>query len=102
MEFCPKCGSVLVEKNKKFKCARCNYTAKGKISIESSEKMQKKQEIGILKEKDADVFPTVIAECSKCGNNEAYFWSSQTRSADEAETRFFKCTKCKHTWREYN
>ncbi|PIN88579.1 transcription factor S, partial [Candidatus Pacearchaeota archaeon CG10_big_fil_rev_8_21_14_0_10_35_13] len=19
----------------------------------------------------------------------------------EAETRFFKCTKCKHTWREY-
>ncbi|RJQ19012.1 hypothetical protein C4580_05525, partial [Candidatus Woesearchaeota archaeon] len=21
--------------------------------------------------------------------------------ADEPATRFFKCTKCKHTWREY-
>ncbi|MEK6933005.1 MAG: transcription factor S, partial [Nanoarchaeota archaeon] len=27
--------------------------------------------------------------------------TSQTRAADEAETRFFKCTKCKHTIREY-
>jgi DNA-directed RNA polymerase subunit M len=31
----------------------------------------------------------------------AYFWTQQTRGADEPETRFFKCTKCSHTWREY-
>ncbi|GAI81579.1 unnamed protein product, partial [marine sediment metagenome] len=34
-------------------------------------------------------------------NEKAYFWSVQTRSGDEAETKFFKCTKCEFTWREY-
>jgi len=101
MEFCPKCGSVLVEKRKNFGCIKCSYTAKGKVRIEAKEKMIEKQAIGIIKDKDTDVFPTVTADCAKCGNKEAYFWSAQTRSGDEAETRFFRCTKCKHTWREY-
>ena len=101
MEFCPKCGSVLIEKKGKYKCAKCNDKAKGKIKIEASEKMKEKQKIGIMKDKDTDVFPTTTAVCQKCGHREAYFWSAQTRAADEAETRFFRCTKCKHTWREY-
>ncbi len=101
MEFCPKCGSVLEEKRKNFGCVRCGYTSKAKIKIESKEKIKEGLEIGIVKEKDTDVFPVVATICSKCKNKEAYFWTSQTRSGDEAETRFFKCTKCKHTWREY-
>ncbi len=101
MEFCPKCGSVLIEKNKKYRCAKCNYVAKKKVKIEASEKIAKKQEVGIIKDKDTDVFPTTTETCPKCGNREAYFWSAQTRAADEAETRFYRCTKCKHTWREY-
>lgn len=101
MEFCPKCGSVILEKDKKFKCAKCNYSPKGKIKIESNEVLTAKKEIGIIKDKDTDVFPTTTATCAKCGHREAYHWSSQTRSADEAETQFFRCTKCKHTWREY-
>ena len=102
MEFCPKCGSVLVEKNKRYKCARCNYTAKGKVKIQASEKVEKKEKVGVIKDKDTDVFPTTSVTCPKCGHGEAYFWSAQTRAADEAETRFFRCTKCKHTWREYS
>ena len=101
MEFCPKCGSVLVEKNKSFRCARCNYKSKVKVKIESSEKLDKTPEIGVIKDKDTDVFPTINAICSKCGHKEAYFWTSQTRAGDEAETKFFRCTKCKNTWREY-
>ncbi|PIO07920.1 transcription factor S, partial [Candidatus Pacearchaeota archaeon CG10_big_fil_rev_8_21_14_0_10_35_219] len=31
----------------------------------------------------------------------AYFWTMQTRAADESETKFYRCTKCDHTWREY-
>lgn len=102
MEFCPKCGSVLIEKRKNFGCAKCNYTAKGKVRIEASEKMHGKQEIGVIKDKDTDVFPVINAVCNECGHREAYFWTAQTRAGDEAETRFFRCTKCKHTWREYH
>ena len=101
MEFCPKCGCVLIEKRKNFGCARCGYMAKGKVKIESSENMKEKKEVTVIKEKEINVMPVVFAVCPKCGHKEAYFWTSQTRSADEAETKFFKCTKCNHTWREY-
>jgi transcription factor S len=102
MEFCPKCGSVLVEKRKNYGCANCNYTTKGKIKIESNEKMKGRQEVGVIKDKDTDIFPVINAVCPKCGNKEAYFWTAQTRAGDEAETKFFRCTKCRHTWREYH
>ena len=38
-------------------------------------------------------------ECPKCGNHEAYWWIVQTDTAEEPSTQFFRCTKCKHTWR---
>lgn len=101
MEFCPKCGSVLVEKRKNFGCLKCNYVAKGKIKIESTEDMQEMKKINVIKDKETNVMPTVAEVCPKCGNKEAYFWSTQTRAADEAETKFFKCTKCRKIWRVY-
>ncbi len=90
MEFCPKCGCVLVEKKKKFGCPRCNYQAKSKIKIEASEKIETKPKIGIINDKETNVFPTVSAICNKCNNKEAYFWTSQTRACDEGETKFYK------------
>lgn len=102
MEFCPKCGSVLIEKRKNFGCVRCGHSFKGKVKIESTEQLKEKEKVAVIKEKDTNIMPTVAATCQKCGHKEAYFWTSQTRSADEAETRFFKCVKCNHTWREYH
>ena len=101
MEFCPKCGSVLVDKKSGYGCNRCAYKSKSKVKIESSEKIGTKPEIGVITDKDTDTFPITNATCPKCQHKEAYFWSSQTRAGDEAETRFYKCTKCKHIWREY-
>ncbi|MEK6875723.1 MAG: transcription factor S [Nanoarchaeota archaeon] len=104
MEFCPRCGAILIEKKKNLGCLRCSYSHKGKIKIKTTETMtakDKNKEIPILKDKDANVFPIISAACKKCGHNQAYFWTVQTRSGDEAETKFFKCTKCEHTWREY-
>jgi len=101
MEFCPKCGAILVEKNNKVGCASCNYKSKSKLKLESSEKIEKPMEIGVVTDNDADVFPITNATCNKCDNKEAYFWTSQTRAGDEAETKFYRCTKCKYTWREY-
>jgi DNA-directed RNA polymerase subunit M len=83
------------------KCPRCNYKTQSKTKIEVSEKIEKTMEIGVITDKDTDVFPITNGDCGKCGNKEAYFWTSQTRAGDEAETKFYRCTKCKHTWREY-
>jgi len=101
MEFCPKCGSVLIQKRKNFGCARCNYSSKDKIKIISSEKIDQKNEVGVVKEKDKQTLPIVGEKCKNCKNEKAYFWTVQTRSGDEAETKFFKCVKCEFTWREY-
>ncbi len=100
MEFCPRCGAVLVQKKKKDGCPRCSYSAKGRVKIKTSEKMNDKKEVAVVK-KDEGILPEIIEKCKKCGNNRAYFWTVQTRSGDEAETKFFKCTKCEFTWREY-
>ena len=45
--------------------------------------------------------PTVKIDCEKCGHGEAVAWMFQTRSADEPTTRFYRCQKCKYTWRDY-
>ena len=44
---------------------------------------------------------TIKIDCENCHGKEGVWWSFQTRSADEPETRFYKCIKCNHTWRDY-
>jgi|TARA_Y100000310_G_scaffold89559_2_gene86657 DNA-directed RNA polymerase subunit M len=100
MEFCPKCGVVLIKKKKNYGCPRCNYSAKGKPKLKTSEKIEEKKKVAVLK-KDTQTEPIVNEVCKECKNDKAYFWTVQTRSSDEAETKFFKCTKCGHTRREY-
>jgi DNA-directed RNA polymerase subunit M len=101
MQFCPKCGGIIIEKKNKSGCTKCRYSIKGKVKIESTEEVTEKQKPIEVKKKDTNVMPVVFEVCPKCGYKEAYFWTSQTRSADESETKFFKCVKCKNTWREY-
>jgi transcription factor S len=101
MEFCPKCGCVMVKDEDNSKCQRCDYKSKDKINLESSEIIKVKSEIVLIDEKDSNFLSETDTECPKCSNDKAYFWTLQTRAGDESETRFFKCTKCKHTWRVY-
>jgi len=102
MEFCPKCGAVLVQKTKNFGCPRCNYSTKEKVKLSTSEKIEDKSQVAVVKGKITQTFPIVAETCKKCENGEVYFWTVQTRSGDEAETKFFKCTKCDYTWRDYS
>ena len=55
----------------------------------------------LKKMKEMNLYPTVKIECEKCGHGEAVGWMFQTRSADEPTTRFYRCQKCKYTWRDY-
>ena len=110
MEFCPNCKSMLLDDRRKkvLRCSNrnCNYekASSGKESQRFVEKFDRGRESVIIKDddrrKDATL-PATKAECRKCGNMQAYYWMMQTRGADEPSTRFYRCTKCSHTWREY-
>lgn len=100
--FCEKCKSLMLPKGKKLACTRCDFKRDIKKADDYtlSSKEKKKNKLLILDE-DIKTLPTTRAECKRCKNMEAEWWLLQTRKADEAETRFFRCTKCKLTWREY-
>jgi transcription factor S len=103
--FCPKCGSLLIPKkegNKKVVVAcSCGYSTDNTDALKMKETLAKSEELPVIEE-DIQSLPLVDAECEKCHHNKAYFWLVQTRAGDESETRFFKCEKCRRTWREYD
>lgn len=100
MQFCPKCGAILVKKTKNLGCPRCGYSSKEKSDLKSSEKINERKEVAVISDEQGESNPIIDEKCKKCKNNKAYFWTVQIRAGDEDETKFFKCTKCGHTWRE--
>ena len=105
VEFCKKCHSLMVPVKKgkvaHMKCRKCGFQSKGAVkAMKIVEKMQKKKGV-VLLEKDEVNLPSTDKPCPECDNPKAYYWLQQTRSADEPPTQFFRCTKCKHVWREY-
>lgn len=104
--FCEKCGSILVTIRKKNSvylfCRSCmkKYPAKGKMKI--SEKItEKKPEVIFVGKIEGEELPRTKVICPNCENVEAFWWMQQTRSGDEPPTIFYKCTKCKYSWRVY-
>ena len=96
-----------------FTCPQCGFSAKKENGtrdtelISSSVSSYSDKTLGsslkiMDSEISADALPTTAIDCPKCGNNDAYWWMLQTRSADEATTQFYRCTKCGHTWRNYS
>eukprot|EP00741_Cyanophora_paradoxa_P022526 tig00021464_g21752.t1 len=41
---------------------------------------------------------TVREECPNCKNDVVSFTTAQLRSADEGQTIFYECIKCRHKW----
>lgn len=107
MDFCKKCGSLMIVKEIQKKsflvCRSCGHKLKHYKALEIQEEIKKQpleSEVVII-EKNEESLPTTKAECPKCEHNEAIWWLQQTRSADEAPTLFLRCTKCRHSWRQY-
>ena len=86
----------MLPKEGKMRCS-CGYT---QTDAKISEKKKKKEDIAVV-DKKLEILPVTDYDCADCKNNKAYFWLLQTRSADEPETRFYKCTKCSRIYREY-
>jgi transcription factor S len=115
MKFCPKCETRMKSKIEEniFTCPRCGFSAtkeNGKKEagfVTSSNLLYPDKNVGsslkvMDSERGPDALPTTAVDCPKCGNNNAFWWMLQTRSADEAATQFYRCTKCGHTWRNYS
>lgn len=96
--FCPKCGALLLPKKGGVSCS-CGYAEKGK-EMKFRERGKESKRVDVVEKEES---PNVVidAECPKCGPVKAEYWEVQTRSSDEPPTRFHKCKKCGHTWREY-
>ncbi|MFC2134532.1 transcription factor S [Bacteroidota bacterium] len=106
MLFCPKCGSILKSKEEKSKrvlhCS-CGYINKEAVTAEIKETVKKEhKEVEVISEDEQVSLPLIDAECPKCKYNKAFYWLQQTRAGDEPETKFMRCEKCKHTWRDYS
>jgi len=103
VEFCPKCKSIMIFIGNKAICRKCGYE---KILEEEKEIIsvakKNKEEIPVIEGENVKTLPTTNVVCPACGNREAYWWLRQLRAADESEVRFFRCTKCGKTWREYD
>lgn len=106
MQFCTKCGALLIPKkedaNKGITCETCGTITKHRQNVLIKERVRKeKSSIIEVIDKKIDAHPKIKEKCPKCGNGTALYWTMQTRSGDEAETRFFECTKCQNRWRAY-
>ena len=101
--FCPECGSILRPKEKagkKILFCSCGYNKVPENEvIELKEKANDGRKVEVIEHIETN--PKIKIKCERCSNNVAYYWTQQTRGADEPETRFFKCSKCNYTWREY-
>jgi len=110
VDFCPDCSSLLRKNNRDgiiYLICKCGYKKRVEINesvikqtVTKKKKALEKNLLIISEEDRISVHPKVSRICPKCGHTEAEAWQRQMRSADEPSTSFFKCVKCKYTWRE--
>jgi DNA-directed RNA polymerase subunit M len=88
-----------------LKCNSCGYKKDLSADVKeeySVEKKVKTEATVIMRGDESGMKSTVREICPKCGHDRASYELLQTRSADEAPTRFFTCENCGHKWRGYD
>lgn len=103
MKFCPKCEIKLKNSDSGLQCSKCGYTEGEKVKPVKTVIEQEPDESILTFEgnEGEESLPTIKMDCAKCGHDEVVWWMFQTRSADEPTTQFYRCLKCKYTWRNY-
>jgi len=110
VEFCPECSNLLRKKResgKTYLACKCGYRKEIETDKEQIKKVIRKKrdklEKNLIVVSDDDkisIHPKMTKICPKCNHMEVETWQTQIRSADEPSTSFFRCVKCKYTWRE--
>lgn len=100
-DFCSNCGSILPQAtgfSEKIICFCC----KNPSDMKAGNKMEYRIVFNLRQDNqeekvdvDEDEGPVVERVCSKCGCDKMSYATLQLRSADEGQTVFFTCIKCK-------
>jgi len=105
VNFCPACGTLLpsLPAHGNVFCLACKH----EIPIESFASLRTSYEVVFNKreaksrkkrkagEEDEVDGPVVERKCIKCGHERMSYAALQLRSADEGQTVFFTCLRCK-------
>ena len=95
MKFCDECGSMMKsgEGEDHWVCNSCDHEI-GREASDNEWTTESQVESEVIDVSDAEDkgLPKTTAHCPTCGNDRAYWYMQQIRSADESETRFFVCT----------
>lgn len=108
--FCPDCGSILptLRISGNVICYNCkkNFLPEifGSMATEYTIHFNTydagKAKLKAEKDEVADG-PVVERKCPKCGHDKMSYATLQLRSADEGQTVFFTCLKCKYVLKFY-
>jgi len=82
-------------------CRNCDHTKEIDSDNPNVITSKREEKNTVVVEEEFSTLPKTNARCPECDNTEAYWRLQQTRAADEPETRIYRCTACRHTWREY-
>jgi len=93
---------MMMPKDGMMVCRKCGHKIPKATGESMLSKTKQLDRVVPVLEQESSGLPTTNSRCPECGNNIAYWWLRQLRSADESEVRFFRCTKCGRTWREYD
>jgi DNA-directed RNA polymerase subunit M/transcription elongation factor TFIIS len=104
MRFCDTCGSRMELTKKGYFCQKCNTTIPLEIVEEIKTNHTDSEPIYIV-DHSLRQSRRVIRSCSHCGNNEAFYWTSQISGEhagvrQERTVEHFQCTKCLYMWAE--
>ncbi|XP_062515432.1 DNA-directed RNA polymerase I subunit RPA12-like [Corticium candelabrum] len=97
--FCPHCGTLLPLPgiSDVVTCLLCSYKINASVFEGVEEYSCKTYATKVTSKKEKTELDGPLAEkvCPNCGNKRMVYHTLQTRSADEGQTVFYKCPKCK-------
>ena len=103
VDFCPSCGALLpgLQGEGDVTCLYCRKVVPDQLFSEKvvSYTIHFNSQDNIVKKKKVDENadgPVIERKCPKCGHDKMSYAAIQLRSADEGQTVFFTCLKCKY------
>jgi transcription factor S len=99
--FCAQCKSLVYPVAGKLQCKKCGWTSEGAAVSRVLRVSEASGTERVIREEKLEARPQQQTTCPNCGHDKAYFHLMQTRRSDEPPTQINECTKCGHSWRDY-